>query len=342
MKLSIIVPVYNMAADKKLEYCLNSLVNQTLTDYEIIAVDDASTDESLSILRQYEEKYPFFQVIASPQNHKQGGAKNLGLTMARGEWIGFIDSDDWIAPQMYERLIALGEETGADIVGCDYGLTEEHSMTPGRRVANNDAKQTGELNTEKYRLLILDSGSLVVKVYRRQIILGGDTRFPEDIFYEDNAVANTWMLRARRFEYIPEPLYYYYQHENSTVHTVTRERCEHRMKAARIMLSEAKKEGYFEKYYKELEYSFLVLFYINTLFSYLQGAKKQEFSFAEELRREMKQTFPQFLDNPYYKERMPAEEQKLIAMHMQSPRKFWYYYHLKQFYRSMRKRLKKK
>ena len=106
MKLSIIVPVYNMAAGGKLEYCLESLVNQTVSDYEIIAVDDCSTDNSLEILRQYEAKYPDkFKVIASPVNKKQGGAKNLGLEIAKGEWIGFIDSDDWITSDYYEKLL---------------------------------------------------------------------------------------------------------------------------------------------------------------------------------------------------------------------------------------------
>ena len=92
MELSIIVPVYNMAADDKLVWCLDSLVGQTVSDYEIIAVDDCSTDHSLQILREYEKNYPDrFCVIASPQNKKQGGAKNLGLARAKGEWIGFIE-----------------------------------------------------------------------------------------------------------------------------------------------------------------------------------------------------------------------------------------------------------
>ena len=103
MKLSIIVPVYNMVADGKLVNCLNSLVGQNLTDYEIIAIDDKSTDNSLEVLRDFERKYSeCFRVIASPQNGRQGAAKNLGLNMAQGEWIGFIDSDDWVHPQFLE------------------------------------------------------------------------------------------------------------------------------------------------------------------------------------------------------------------------------------------------
>ena len=85
MELSIIVPVYNMAADDKLVWCLDSLVGQTVSDYEIIAVDDCSTDHSLEILKEYEKKYPNkFRVIASPENRKQGGAKTWGLLRLRG------------------------------------------------------------------------------------------------------------------------------------------------------------------------------------------------------------------------------------------------------------------
>ena len=117
MKLSIIVPVYNMAADHRLNWCMDSLVNQTIEDYEIIAVDDCSTDDSLNILRNYEKEYPQkVKVIASPVNKKQGGAKNLGLAQAAGEWIGFIDADDWVTPDFYEKLLKKAQETGADMV----------------------------------------------------------------------------------------------------------------------------------------------------------------------------------------------------------------------------------
>ena len=80
MKLSIVVPVHNMASGNKLRYCLDSLVNQTISDYEIIAVDDASTDESMEILKEYEAKYPWkFKAIQCYENRKQGGARNIGI-----------------------------------------------------------------------------------------------------------------------------------------------------------------------------------------------------------------------------------------------------------------------
>ncbi len=342
MKLSIIVPVYNMAAGGKLNYCLDSLVNQTITDYEIIAIDDCSTDNSLEILRSYESRYgDRFKVIASPSNKKQGGAKNLGLEAAAGEWIGFIDSDDWVTPDFYEKLLNLAEETGADMAGCDYHLTGEHSMEIGQIVHNNRPEQSGKLNHDKYASLILDGGSLVVKIYKRHIIYDYPNRFPEGIFYEDNAISNSWMLRAKCFAYLQEPLYYYYQHDTSTVHTITEKRCEDRMEAARIMVREAKEFGFLADYHEEIESSFTTLFYVNTLFSYMAGVRPVSLSFVKKLGEEMKKTFPEFRRNKYYRTRVHEEERKLIDMQMKSSLYFVLYYKLLWTYRRIRKGRKK-
>ncbi|WP_242839078.1 glycosyltransferase [Butyrivibrio sp. MC2021] len=349
IRLSIIVPVYNMASEGKLEYCLNSLVNQKLDNgkYEIIAVDDCSTDNSLEILRSFAEKYPDrFIALHSKVNHHQGGAKNLGLAIARGEWLGFIDSDDWIVPDYYNRLLNKAEETGADMVGCDYCFTDEHSFKVGQIVHNNNFEQTGVMNKERYQKLLLETGSLVVKVYRRELILGdyipcSKTKldiFPEDIFYEDNAISNTWMLRSRHFEYIQEPLYFYYQHNTSTVHSISRKNMEDRMTAGRLIVKEAKDNGYYEEYKPEIEYQFTVLFYINTLFSVMPRSSRfrGSYRFARRLAAEMRATFPEFQNNRYYQEKVHPEEKKLIRYQMKSHLFFYLYYRLLWFYRGLR------
>ncbi|MBP5608603.1 MAG: glycosyltransferase [Lachnospiraceae bacterium] len=349
MKLSIIVPVYNMSADGRLSYCLDSLLAQSLKqEYEVIAVDDCSTDDSFSVLKDYEKRYPGrVTALHSEVNHHQGGAKNIGLARARGEWIGFIDSDDWIIPEYYELLLDKAEETGADMVGCDYCFTEEHSFKPGRQVSSNNAGQTGIMDHEKYKKLLLETGSLVVKVYRRELILqdyvpGSRSKvdvFPEDIFYEDNAVSNSWMLRCRHFEYIPEAMYFYYQHDASTVHTVSLKNLKDRMEAGRMILDNAKEEGYYEEYKNELDYQFITLFYKNTLFSAMPkktGLQKGCFAFIKGLSKEVKELLPDFQENPYYKERTDAEEKKLMKLQMKSDLLFYVYYRLLWFYRGLR------
>ena len=316
---------------------MDSLVHQTIDDYEILAVDDCSTDESFQILQDYERRFPDkVKAIHSPVNQHQGGAKNIGMDRARGEWIGFIDADDWVTPDFYERLLKKAEETGADMVGCDYHLTDHHGPEIGQIVHNNHPEQTGVLDDDKYRSLILDSGSLVVKIYKREIVIDHPGRFPIDIFYEDNALSNSWMLRAHHFEYIPEPLYYYYQHDASTVHTITQKRCEDRMEAGRIMVREAKKYDYLEKYRPEIMFSFTVLFYTNTLFTYMQGVKPVKYSFVKALGREMKETFPDFQKNPYYLERIHPEERKLAGMQQKSTLLFLIYYKALWTYRRLR------
>lgn len=337
MKLSIVVPVYNMAGNEKLNYCMDSLLRQTITDYEIIAVDDASTDDSLSILREYEKNYPEkVKVIAHTQNKRQGGARNTGMKAATGEWIGFIDSDDWIHPTMYETLIARGEETDADVVGCDYNLVNQHTMEVGKIVQNNTKEQAGTLDKEKHKLWILRPGSMVIKVYKREMLMENHLTFPEGILYEDNCASPLWMLYCKHFEKVDEPFYYYYQYETSTVHTVSEERCQYRMQAMNLFLEECKKRNILQEYFAEIEYRYSELFLKNTLFSIMQSGQSVRHSFLRALQQGMKENFPDFQSNAYYLNKTDAEEQKLIRMFMKSISAFVCYYRMLYFYRKLR------
>lgn len=340
MKLSVIVPVYNMASGGKVQYCLDSLLHQTISDYEVIAVDDCSTDDSYSILCGYAERFPDkIRVLRCDRNRHQGGAKNLGLQTASGDWISFIDADDWVCPDYYERLLAEAARTGADCVGTDYSLVYAHTMTPGKPVHNNKEEQCGELDEARMRSLMVDFGSLCVKIFDRRIIFSTPSRFPEDMFYEDNAIAKTWISRMHRFAYIPEPLYYYYQHGDSTVHTVTKSRLQDRCRAAQIILEEAKRYGYYDRFRDELEYSFTVLFYQNTLFSAMRAMKERgRYRFVTELAAQMKKTFPDFQKNRYYVDRTDPEEKHYMAMQMRSPLRFYVQYLLLWAYRDLRAR----
>ena len=338
MKLSIIVPVYNTAADNKLSFCLDSLVNQTIGDYEIIAVNDASPDNSLEILNDYKARYPEkFKVIDSPENRRQGGARNLGIKAAQGEWIGFIDSDDWITPDYYEKLIKRGEETGADVVGCGFTVVEKQTFEVGPIYHDIAEDVPGVLTHEKRCKYLKKPGSMVMKVYRASLIRENDLSFPEKILYEDNCAGPVWAMYIKHLEYVREPLYYYYQHDTSTVHTITVSRCEDRLKASEMMLSEMKSRGFFDEYKAEIESNFTTTYFVNTLFSYMRIKHGKKLSFVDHMKKRMIEEFPDFRSNPEYGRHMDAEQKKYVDILMKSSLRFFVQYSLLWAYRDFRK-----
>lgn len=339
MKLSIIVPVYNTATGNKLSFCLDSLVNQTIDDYEIIAVNDASTDNSLEVLKSYHDKYPnLFKVIDSEVNLRQGGARNLGIKEAVGEWIGFIDSDDWITPDYYEKLIKRGEETGADVVGCGFTVVNKQTFEPGEILHDISEDVPGMLTHEKRKALLNKPGSMVMKVYRSSLIKDNNLSFPEKIFYEDNCAGPVWAMYFKHFEYVREPMYYYYQHDTSTVHTITASRCKDRLTASEMMLSELKKRGFFEEYKSEIESYFTTTYFINTLFSYMRIKKGKNVSFVSHMKKRMLEEFPNFRSNPEYGRHMDDEQKKYVDILMKSTLRFYIQYSLLWAYRDLRKK----
>lgn len=339
-RLSIIVPVYNQADDSKLTFCMDSLVNQTIKDYEIIAVDDCSTDDSLEILRSYEKKYPDkVRVIACEENRRQGGAKNLGLRATEAEWIGFIDSDDWITPDYYEKLLKKADETGADVVGCKYSLVYEHTFEKGEELPNCFDKLTGILDYDKHAGFVLNSGSMVLKIYKRSLFYDNGLWFPEGIFYEDNCLSPLVMLHATHFEYIDEANYYYYQQKTSTVHTVSPARCYDRIDAMTYFIEECFKREFLNEYPDEIEELYTEMMYVNTLFSYMLGVKwyKRKLSFLKMLRDGIIECFPEYDTNPYFYEKYDEEVKRMTEMHCRSPFKFMIYFTVKDTYRRIRK-----
>lgn len=337
--LSVIVPVYNTAEDGMLEYCLNSLVRQTLQSMEIIAVDDASTDDSLQILREYEKKYPGrIRVVASPENRRQGGARNLGLEIAQGRYIGFMDSDDWAVEDLFERMVKLADQTKADVVGTDMCRTYEHSMVPTQREECNTMDQTGIFDHERRKAYLLQPGPLVTKIYARHIFFEKEFRFPEHMSYEDNAVFIEIGMRIKHYEHIPEANIFYYQHGNSETHTIDMRRCQYRMEAMRIMMKYAEENGALREFRDVVEFHFSVLFYRNTLFSYMQHRGRKSYRFIKQMGEEMLRTFPDFRENVYYNKMTNRYEQELINLQLRSTLAFMIVYKLKRISKWLRSR----
>lgn len=131
-------------------------------------------------------------------------------------------------------------------------------------------------------------------------------------------------------------MYYYYQHNVSTVHHISEDKCRDRMKAARLLYEECRDRGFLEKYNSEIEYRFCELYYVITLFSYMSGVKNPKLSFVKELRKGSIECFPDFQQNEYYQKFTGEEEKSLIAMQVRSDFKFYWYYRLKLFVRRLK------
>ena len=142
MKLSVIVPVYN--AEKTLSKAIDSILSQTETEIELILVDDGSSDESLAICQSYAERDSRV-IIISQENAGVSAARNAGIAAAHGVYIGFVDADDWIAPEMYERLLEEAKRTGADVVMCD-AMT---AFSNGRTQADTITRLSGNTVLQK-------------------------------------------------------------------------------------------------------------------------------------------------------------------------------------------------
>jgi len=207
VRVSVIVPVYNM--EKYLSKCLDSLVNQTFEDIEIILINDGSTDNSENIIKEYLERYSKKIVYIKKENEGQGVARNLGIDKARGEYITFVDSDDYVDVTMIEKLYSSIIKEKADI-SVSRGLIEVRSDN----LLINDFIFNNEESVKRY---ILNNFGPVAKLIKKDIIINNQLYFPSLRAYEDIAVVPLWGLFANGISFVEEPLYYYLIREGSTM-----------------------------------------------------------------------------------------------------------------------------
>ncbi len=154
--------------------------------------------------------------------------------------------------------------------------------------------------------------------------------------YEDNATSIEIGMRIKHFEHIPEANVFYYQHGDSTTHHVDIKKCQDRMEAMRIMLGYAKEDGALEEFREVVEFHFSILFYRNTLFSYMQSDLKKDMGFVRKLGEEMVATFPDFRNNAYYNQSVNDYEKKLINLQLKSTFAFMVIYKMKMLLRTIR------
>jgi len=211
-KVSVIIPVYN--TEKYLEKCLNSLINQTLHDIEIICVNDGSTDNSLNILNQYAQKDNRIKII-NQENKMQGAARNAGTQIATGKYIGFVDSDDWIDLDYFEKLYSAATKYNLDI-----------ALATNVRISNNKYKKRLNITEEKVYTELQDKIDVCQqwknecptnKIYRLTMIKANNITWPEKVYCEDKIYTIKAVYYANGIVTVPGINYYYYNNPTSTV-----------------------------------------------------------------------------------------------------------------------------
>lgn len=213
-KISVIVPIYNV--EKYLNRCVKSILKQTYKNIEVILVDDGSTDDSGKICDQLAEKDDRIKVI-----HKKNGgmsdARNAGLEIVSGEYIAFVDSDDWVSPVMFERLYATLKKYDTELVVCEPIYAYE-TYIEGRQLSGKSFELSKREATE---LLIEDRKFRSVvwnKLYDKR--LWSDIRFPKGKHYEDVHIVYKIYDMCERIAFLDQGLYYYFQRSQSIVHSV--------------------------------------------------------------------------------------------------------------------------
>ena len=290
-KVSIIIPVYGV--EKYISKCLESLVNQTLNDIEIIVVNDGTKDNSQKIIDKYVKKYPDKIKSYIKENGGQGSARNYGLKKATGEYIGYVDSDDFVEKDMYKKLYNKAIENDYDIVVCgNYNVSEDYQNKNIDTFINN-------YNTDLENIFF---GKMAVwnKIYKRDILIKNKLEFKEKVWYEDLAFTLKAIMNSNTFAFIDEPLYDYLIREGSTMNNSNVQRNLEILDAFNDILSyiqHNKKEEYFSK----IEFLAIDHIYISAIVRVLKADAddKVKRETINKLIDYMNKKFPNYKNNKY-------------------------------------------
>lgn len=256
--LSIIIPVYNV--ENYLRSCLDSILTQeNLQDYEIICINDGSTDSSSSILAEYQRSFPSL-VILTQSNQGLSQARNTGLSIAKGKYIGFVDSDDFVNQKMFCSLIRLIESKRVDLAICGTQLEPEDNFPANGikefenylRIKKNKTKRISSKDYNNINCVAWN------KIFKRSIIEQFHIRFPKGLLYEDNVFTKKYIIYSRKYTAIASKMYHYRLRTNSL------------MNAENPCLKNAK-DHLLTAFiaYKDIQQSNHLPFWINSFYRYL-------------------------------------------------------------------------
>ena len=289
MKVSVIVPMYNVG--EYIHDCLKSLAAQTLSDMEVILVDDGCTDDTPETAQQYADQYPHRFRLVHKKNGGLSDARNYGIPLAQGEYICFLDSDDFVEPTLYEKLSRLMDE-GCDVAVCDI---EYWYQDPAKRFVMKGLSDWKADSIQKQALL--SPMFAWNKMYRASWFKEQNLRYPLNTWYEDIPVTTMIFAQSEKIGYLPECLIHYRQREGSIMSSASSPRVKEIFGIMELVRNNFEAHGLSAKFRDELEYLHVEHLRLYGMFRFIRSPYAKEL--YQRSTEVMNQYYPNWKNNRY-------------------------------------------
>lgn len=292
IKVSIIVPVYNV--EKYLDKCLNSLVNQTLKEIEIIVVNDGTKDNSQKIIDQYKEKYPDKVFAYLKENGGLSSARNYGLKKAKGQYVAFVDSDDFVDVNMYDKMYSKAKEYDFDLVCCDFNEIRE-----GKQKQCSCKIKEDLLNPNHIKMAMEDFyPSAWNKIYKNSLLKTTRTFFKEAIWFEDVEFIYRLLPFVSTIGVVHENFYQYLIREGSITSTNDL-RIYHYIENWNGLIDFYKEKNLYDEYKELLEYNYVRYLYATFIKTAAKFDKNEYRKAVKKAIYNVKYHFPDYKKNVF-------------------------------------------
>lgn len=301
--ISIIIPCYNV--EKYIDRCLESIRQQTfgLDRLEIICLDDKSVDGTLERLHEWEQVYPdVFVIIELPDNGRQGRARNIGLSYATGEWVAYVDADDWLEPDYFKKMIDVADDF-CDMVVCKAGRDDSDHLSyyDQSEVIGDDYAILIDNEEKRREISVLASIPFIAycKLIRRDFLLSHNLFFPERLAYEDIFWGALLPYYVKKVVFVEKTLYHYFVNPASTVLAGNASHHPDMLTVNLMLWREYSDRGLYPKYMDEIEYNYIYTCYLAFLKVLALRYSEPEYSLFRILK-ELTLTFiPDWRQNRY-------------------------------------------
>lgn len=323
MRLSIVVSVYNDNHDGFLTSCMDSLLDQDIPvgEYEIIAVDDVSTDDSLSVLRDYEAKNPErVRVIARDKNGGPGAGKNTGLRAATGEYVGYIDHDDIVMKDAYKKMLEAAEKEDADLAGGLWQIMD----VKGNLVKISEQKvfsKTCDITPDVRKNLLVKGERFWNKIIKKSVIEKSGIWLSEGTYIDDTPTTPYWMGLCNKYAHVDEVVYSTRAHVTSTSRAdLTYEKCMQHLTTQHRLVENAKTSGLYNELKDAVEYRYFYRGFVQNAELCRRGLTDDELkSYYSKLKADLLEYVKGYAKNPYINERISKKQLMLAKLFFISP-----------------------